>query len=139
MELRGFIRNAKKELYALYFAFNDPRLPWYVRAFLALVVAYAFSPIDLIPDFIPVIGYLDDAILVPFGIWLALKMIPFSIMEECREKAANSMEAQGYKSRTGGIIIVAIWIIAFILVGWWLVGHSGLSSYLRSDTDYGKL
>ena len=73
----------KKEAYALYIAARDPRVPWYAKAFLGLVLAYALSPIDLIPDFIPLLGYLDDLILIPLGITLALKMIPAQVMSGC--------------------------------------------------------
>src|SRR5512136_3139506 len=80
----------KKEAYALYFAARDPRLPWYVKAFLGLVLAYAFSPIDLIPDFIPLLGYLDDLVLVPLGIALAIKLVPAEVMAECRQRASSA-------------------------------------------------
>src|SRR5437868_13035767 len=85
-------REIKSELYALYLAYRDPRVPWYARAFAACVVGYAFSPIDLIPDPIPLIGYLDDLILVPLGIALALKMIPADVMAESRARARASMQ-----------------------------------------------
>lgn len=81
----------KTETYALYLAYQDPRTPWYARWFAALVVGYAFSPIDLIPDFIPVLGYLDDLILVPLGAALVLKMIPSDVLAESREKAKDVM------------------------------------------------
>ena len=77
----------KAETYAIYLAYRDPRVPWHARLFAACVVGYAFSPIDLIPDFIPVLGYLDDLILIPLGITLALRMIPPEVMAECRQKA----------------------------------------------------
>ena len=80
-------RKLKLETYALYLAYRDPRVPWYAKVFTLLVVAYALSPIDLIPDFIPVLGYLDDLLLVPLSIYIALKMIPGRVMQECREKA----------------------------------------------------
>src|ERR1700694_496145 len=81
-------RQLKRETYAMCLAYKDPRVPWYARVFAAGIVAYAFSPIDLIPDFIPILGYLDDLIIVPLGIALALKMIPPHVMAECRAKAA---------------------------------------------------
>ncbi len=89
--LKQRARRLKTEVYALYLAYKDPRVPWYARLFAAGVVAYAVSPIDLIPDFIPVIGYLDDLILVPLGIVLALKMIPPEVMAECRERAKEAL------------------------------------------------
>jgi len=81
------VTQLKVETYALYLAYKDPRVPWYGKVFAACVVAYAFSPIDLIPDFIPVLGYLDDLILVPLGIALALKTVPKTVLEECRRNA----------------------------------------------------
>lgn len=80
----------KSEAHALFLAFRDPRTPWYARAWLALVLGYLASPIDLIPDFIPVIGHLDDLLLVPAGLALAVKMIPKEVMEECRKKATGA-------------------------------------------------
>src|SRR5438270_7568583 len=84
-------KQLKTELYALYLAYKDPRVPWYARLFAACVVGYAFSPIDLIPDPIPVLGYLDDLVLVPIGIALARKMIPPDLLAECREKAQTRL------------------------------------------------
>src|SRR4030067_3713534 len=86
-------RQLKTEVYALYLAYRDKRTPWYARMFTALVVGYAFSPIDLIPDFIPVLGYLDDLVLIPLGVALALKMIPAEVMAECRDQARAAMSA----------------------------------------------
>ena len=80
----------KHEVYALFLAYKDPRVPWYAKAFSALVVGYAFSPIDLIPDMIPVLGYLDDLVLVPLGVALAIKMIPAEVMEECPREIHGS-------------------------------------------------
>jgi uncharacterized membrane protein YkvA (DUF1232 family) len=100
----------KAETYALYLAYRDPRVPWYARAFAAVVVAYAFSPIDLVPDFIPVLGYLDDLVLVPLGMALALRMIPSSVMAECREQAREVM-AQGKPTTwVAAAVVVAIWL-----------------------------
>jgi uncharacterized membrane protein YkvA (DUF1232 family) len=84
-------RHLKIEIYALYLAYRAPRVPWYAKAFVALVVGYAFSPIDLIPDFIPVLGYLDDLVLIPFGVAVALKMIPEKVMEDCRIRSKEVM------------------------------------------------
>src|SRR5574341_877429 len=81
----------KIEVYAIWLAYRDPRVPWYARIFAACVVGYAFSPIDLIPDPVPVLGYLDDLVLIPLGVALALKMIPPQVMAECREKARDVM------------------------------------------------
>jgi uncharacterized membrane protein YkvA (DUF1232 family) len=85
------VRQLKQEQLAIYIACKDPRVPWYARVFAGFVVAYALSPIDLIPDVIPILGYLDDLILVPLGIILVLKMIPPAVLAECREKAEAAM------------------------------------------------
>ena len=85
--LKNKARQLKTEVYAIYLAYKDPRVPWYARILAVCVVGYAFSPIDLIPDPIPILGYLDDLILVPLGIALALKMIPKEVMAEYREQA----------------------------------------------------
>lgn len=84
-------QDIKKETYALFLAYKDPRTPWSAKVFTGLVVAYAFSPIDLIPDFIPILGYLDDLVLVPLGIRTAIKMIPPNVLAECRAKAQTEM------------------------------------------------
>lgn len=86
----------KHETYAIYLAYKDPRTPWYARLFAALIVAYAFSPIDLIPDFIPVLGYLDDLLLIPLGIALVLRLIPDEVMLDCRQR--SDMLTNGVKS-----------------------------------------
>ena len=108
-------RQLKVETYAIYLAYRDPRVPWYARLFAAGVVAYAFSPIDLIPDFIPVLGYLDDLVLVPLGIALALKMIPEDVMAECREKAEAAMAEGRPTNWKAAAVIVAIWVLLAIL------------------------
>ena len=101
----------KRETYALYLAYRDPRLPWYARFWAIIVVAYAFSPIDLIPDPIPVVGYLDDLILIPAGIWLALKLIPPPIMAECRARAVAELSQQKPSYWVAGAIIVVVWLL----------------------------
>ena len=104
----------KVEIYALYLAYRDPRVPLHAKIFAGLVVAYAFSPIDLIPDFIPIIGYLDDLVLIPFGVALALKMIPPDVMDECRARSREFMAAGKPKNLMAAIVIVAIWILIAI-------------------------
>jgi len=104
-------RQLKAETYALYLAYRDPRTPWFAQIFAAIVVGYAFSPIDLIPDFIPVLGYLDDLVLVPFGIWLALKMIPPEVMAESRARAQETLANGNPVSRAAAVVIVAIWLL----------------------------
>lgn len=109
------VKQLKQETYAIYLACKDPRVPWYTRIFAGVVVAYALSPIDLIPDFIPILGYLDDLILVPLGIILVIKMIPPDVLAECREKA-EAVIAQGKPtSRIAAIVIVSIWLLLGIV------------------------
>ena len=104
-------RTLKADTYALYLAYFHPRTPRKARIFAALVVAYAFSPIDLIPDPIPVLGYLDDLILVPLGIYLALKMIPPDVMAECRQRAKDEIGSGKPVFRSGAVVIVLIWLL----------------------------
>lgn len=97
------------ETYALYLAYRDPRVPWYARVLAALVVGYVFSPIDPIPDFIPVVGLLDEVVVVPLGVALVLKMIPDGVMAECRQRAA-ALEGKP-TNRTAAFVIVAVWLL----------------------------
>jgi len=114
-------KQLKIEIYAIYLAYKDPRVPWYARVFAACVVGYAFSPIDLIPDPIPILGYLDDLVLVPLGVVLALKMIPKEVMAECRERSQEIMRQGKPVNRIAAIIIIAIWILfAAIAIGFML-------------------
>lgn len=119
-DLQSRARAVKRETLALYFAFRDARTPWYAKAFAALVLAYAFSPIDLIPDFIPVLGYLDDLILVPAGIALALRMIPAGVMEEARLTAAQAKGPGRSVGLIGAGIIALIWILTIIGLTSWM-------------------
>ena len=109
-------KRLKVEVYALYLAYRDPRVPLHARIFAACVVGYAFSPIDLIPDFIPVLGYLDDLILVPLGILLALRMIPAEVMAECRVRAQEVMQQGKPVNRTAAAVIIGIWLLIAALV-----------------------
>ncbi len=98
----------KEETYALYLAYRDPRGPWYARVFVALLVGYVFSPVDPIPDFIPVVGLLDEMVVVPLGVILARKMIPDEVLAECREKMK---EGKKPVSRTAAVVMVAVWLL----------------------------
>lgn len=111
-------RELKVQTLALYFAYRDPRVPWYAKGWIAVVVAYAFSPIDLIPDFIPVLGYLDDFVLIPLGVLLALKMIPAQVMEESRVKAQEALGQDRPEFRFMAWVVVAIWVLAVALAAW---------------------
>ena len=114
--LKAWARNLKRDSHAIYLASRDPRVPWYAKALAIAVAAYALSPIDLIPDFIPVVGYLDDLVIVPLGIWLVVSLIPPEVMAECRAKA----DAAGQRpvSRAGMIAIIVVWIVVAIMLGW---------------------
>jgi uncharacterized membrane protein YkvA (DUF1232 family) len=118
--LRKWARSNKDDVVAVHLATADPRVPWYAKALAVCVVAYALSPIDLIPDFIPVLGYLDDLLLVPLGIIAVLKLIPPDIMAEHRAAAANASERPA--SRAAAIVIVLIWAAAIALLAWWTFG-----------------
>lgn len=105
----------KTEVDVLALVYRDPRTPWYAKAFAGLVVAYAFSPIDLIPDFIPILGYLDDVILVPLGIALALRMIPPDVMVACRARSAEAQIAGSSRSWVGAVVVIAVWALLLAL------------------------
>lgn len=107
-------RELQRDVVALYFASRDPRVPWSARLLAAVVVAYAFSPIDLIPDPIPVLGYLDDLILIPLGIALVIKLIPAEVLQDCRRKA--ELTAVKPKNWIAAGVIILIWVIFFVLV-----------------------
>lgn len=113
----------KREIVALYFAARDPRTPWYAKAVIVCVVAYALSPIDLIPDPIPLLGHLDDLLLLPLGIYIALKMIPPEVLQDARTKAASLKEALP-RNRRAALAIVLIWLAvlagaAYYLLRFW--------------------
>ena len=116
--LRQRARHLKTDVLALYLAARHPRTPWYARLLVAVVVAYALSPIDLIPDFIPVLGYLDDLILVPLGIALAIRLVPNDVLAECRARAADTL-AKRPVSRLAAAIIIAIWVGLALLALFW--------------------
>ena len=117
------VRHLKRETFALYFACKDPRVPWYAKVFTAGVVGYAFSPIDLIPDFIPVLGYLDDLILLPLGILLAVRMIPPIVLEECRTSAEGIIDRP--VSRVAAVVIVSLWILTAGFFMTWVLRRAG--------------
>jgi uncharacterized membrane protein YkvA (DUF1232 family) len=108
-------REVQTEVYAIYLAYKDPRVPWYARVFAGCVVAYAFSPIDLIPDPIPVLGYLDDLVLIPLGVVLAVRMIPAPVLADCREQAKEVMKQGKPVNRAAAAVIIAIWVVLAVL------------------------
>jgi uncharacterized membrane protein YkvA (DUF1232 family) len=118
-ELKRRTKALKAETFALYLAARHPQTPWYAKVLVAGIVAYAFSPIDLIPDFVPVLGYVDDLILIPIGIAFALKLIPPEVMTECRARAAEALNSGKPVSRIAAAVIIAIWIILAALGVLW--------------------
>lgn len=112
-QLKARARALKQEAYAIYIAARDPRTPWYVKALIFFVVAHTFSPIDLIPDFIPVLGYLDDLIITPGGIWLAVRLIPAEVLAEARATAATR-DVDRSVGKVGAVLIVLVWIVGVV-------------------------
>jgi uncharacterized membrane protein YkvA (DUF1232 family) len=117
--LKTRARALKQEALAIYIAARDPRTPWYVRALIFFVVAHTFSPIDLIPDFIPILGYLDDLIVTPGGIWLAVRLIPAEVMKDARAAAAGRGVGRGV-SIVGAVMIVSAWLMIATVVIYFL-------------------
>jgi len=113
---KNWARVIKRDVHAVYLAGRDPRVPWYAKALALVVAGYALSPIDLIPDFIPVLGYLDDVILVPFGIWLVIQLIPPDIMAEHRELATAAQNRP--VSRAATFVVVMVWVATIVVAGW---------------------
>lgn len=120
---KSWARKIKRDVVALWIAARDPRTPLAAKIVAGMVAAYALSPVDLIPDFIPILGYLDDLLIVPLGILLAVRLIPASLMTEFRAEAARR-EGRPV-SRAGLLAIIAIWLLAIALVGWWAVKTFG--------------
>lgn len=122
--LKQWARGIKRDVIALWIAARDPRVPWYAKTVAGLVAAYALSPIDLIPDFIPIVGYLDDLLIVPAGIMLAVRLTPADLMEEFRKQAVLR-EGQP-RSTAAAIAVVVVWIAAASWFAWWLWPSQGL-------------
>lgn len=119
--LQQWARQIKRDVHALYLAAIDSRVPWYAKVAAVAVAAYALSPIDLIPDFIPVIGYLDDLIIVPLGILLAVKLVPTELMAEFRTGADTAIaDGERVLGKWGAGIIVLLWIAADVLAALWV-------------------
>ena len=120
-KLRDWARHLKAETLALYLAARDPRTPWYTRLLVAGIVAYALSPIDLIPDFVPVLGLLDEIVLLPLGIAFALRMIPAEVMADARGRAQAELAGETPRSRAAAVVVIAIWFgaIALASAGAW--------------------
>jgi uncharacterized membrane protein YkvA (DUF1232 family) len=118
-ELKQRARRLKPETLALYLAARHPDTPWYAKLLVAAIVAYAFSPIDLIPDFIPIVGYLDDLVLIPIGIALAIKLVSPPVLAECRARAQEVMVNGIPVSRVAGAVVLIIWLaLAALCIVW---------------------
>jgi uncharacterized membrane protein YkvA (DUF1232 family) len=113
--MKRWARVMKRDVIALWLAARDPRVPYLAKVLAAVVAAYALSPIDLIPDFIPLVGYLDDLLLVPLGIWVAVRLVPPAVMAELRDRAAREPI---FSSRLGLVIVVMIWLAALAAAAW---------------------
>lgn len=119
-ELKQRARRLKAETFTLYLAVRHPRTPWYAKLLVAGIVAYAFSPIDLIPDFVPILGYLDELVLIPMGVALAIRLIPPPVLAECRTRAQEVMLNGKPVSRRAGVVIVVIWVALAALCSVWV-------------------
>ena len=117
--LKNWAEALKRDVHAIYLAARDPRIPWYAKALAAAVAGYALSPIDLIPDFIPILGYLDDLVIVPLGVWLVVSLIPAEVMAEYRRRATKS--GQRPVSKAAAVAIIAVWILSIAILGWLLM------------------
>lgn len=115
--VKAWARRLKRDVMALWLAARDPRTPWYAKAMAAAVATYALSPVDLVPDFIPILGYLDDVILLPLGIALAVRMVPPPLMLEFRQAAERMRRPNG---RAGLLLVITMWAVAAALAAWYL-------------------
>ena len=118
--LKTWARRMKRDTLALYLARRDPRVPLHAKAMAMVTAAYALSPIDLIPDFIPVLGYLDELIILPLFIYVTIRLIPPDIMMELRAQADQHLSENRPRSMTGAVVIILIWLLIAALVVWWL-------------------
>lgn len=128
------VRQLKRETHALYLAARHPQTPWYAKLLVACVVAYALSPIDLIPDFVPVLGYLDDLVLIPLGIVVAIKLIPPDVLAECRANAQEAATGGEPVSRIAAAVIVGIWVLLAALCTFW-----AYEAFAMSNGQYKRL
>ena len=124
-DIKLWARRLIRDVHAVYLAAYHPRVPWYAKILAAAVAGYAVSPIDLIPDFIPVLGYADDLIIEPLGIWLVVSLIPSEVMAECRAKADATEHRP--RSTMAAVAIIAIWVGAAAMLGW-----AGFTRWRRS-------
>lgn len=119
-------RVLRRDALVMYLALRHPATPWYAKAVAALVVVYAVSPFDLIPDFIPVLGWLDDIIIVPLGVALVRRLIPDAVLSECRVQAISGVQVKALWKWLGGILMISLWLLAALWMGiwgWHWLGH----------------
>jgi uncharacterized membrane protein YkvA (DUF1232 family) len=119
------LRSLRVEVHALWLAYRHPGTPWYAKLVAACVLAYALSPIDLIPDFIPVVGHLDDIVLVPAGLFLAFKLVPADVLAECRERAGDAADRRRPIGWLGAAVVAAVWLALLFAAGWMLLRALG--------------
>jgi uncharacterized membrane protein YkvA (DUF1232 family) len=113
---RKIAHDFKLEAYCLYLAAKDPRTPWYAKALVICIVGYALSPIDLIPDFIPILGYLDDLIIIPAGMALAIRLVPHEVLDDCRRRAPLTMQAAVHAVFIATASVIFLWVVFALLV-----------------------
>jgi uncharacterized membrane protein YkvA (DUF1232 family) len=116
-------KKLKKEIKVIYLAYKRPDTPWYAKVLSAVVIGYALSPIDLIPDFIPILGYLDDLLLIPLGIWLVIKLIPENIIEECRAQEEEAFKEGKPKNWVAAGVIILLWVLIIGLIVYKIITH----------------
>lgn len=116
-------KKLKKEINVIYLAYKRPDTPWYAKVLSAVVIGYALSPIDLIPDFIPIIGYLDDLLLIPLGIWLVIRLIPEKIIAECRAQEEEAFKEGKPKNWVAAGVIILIWVLIIGLIVYKIITH----------------
>jgi len=119
--LKAWARRMKRDILALYLARQDPRVPRLAKVLAIFTAGYALSPIDLIPDFVPILGYLDELIILPAFIYLTIRLIPPDIMVELRAQADQRLAENRPRSMTGAVVIILIWLCIAALVIWWLI------------------
>ncbi|MGH8629165.1 MAG: YkvA family protein [Burkholderiales bacterium] len=117
--IRGWANRLRQETVALWFAVRDPRTPLAAKVLAGAVLAYALSPIDLIPDFIPILGYLDELLLLPLALWLVIRLVPAEVLAQSRARAVEWLAAgqQTPRSRIGAVIVISVWVVVL----WWLI------------------
>lgn len=120
---QNWVNELKKQIYAVYLASRNPRVPWLAKLIVVIIVAYALSPVDLIPDFIPLIGYLDDLLLLPLGIWLAIRLIPNNVWQACLAQAEKKTLKLPH-NRFAAVMIISIWLLTIIIVIQWIFPSS---------------